>query len=160
MFLATELASPEAIEYEVQHAFGPCLSVPDGTPQRSGQHQEVIRVGVGANAAVLLTGVEQLRHCSDDRIVRVLRSGLMSGLIQRVAKPVLLAHGGDEIERPGAERLHRRLLVQQSRHQLGYDFNSSGAKAERVLGWTPRPIIDSLQDSAESILAHETNSAA
>jgi nucleoside-diphosphate-sugar epimerase len=41
------------------------------------------------------------------------------------------------------------------RGQLGYDFNASGAKAERVLGWRPRSIPDSIQDTAESILAHE-----
>lgn len=40
------------------------------------------------------------------------------------------------------------------RPQLGYDFNSSAEKAETVLGWRPRPIADSIQDTAESILAH------
>lgn len=41
------------------------------------------------------------------------------------------------------------------RGQLGYDFNASGAKAERVLGWKPRPMPDCIQDTAESILEHE-----
>lgn len=40
------------------------------------------------------------------------------------------------------------------RPQLGYDFDSSAAKAERVLGWRPRSVADSIQDTAESILAH------
>ena len=41
------------------------------------------------------------------------------------------------------------------RGQLGYNFDATGAKAERVLGWTPRSVADSIQDTAESILAHE-----
>ena len=41
------------------------------------------------------------------------------------------------------------------RGQLGYNFNASGAKAERILGWKPRPVADSIQDTAESILTHE-----
>ncbi|MFF5403446.1 SDR family oxidoreductase [Streptomyces misionensis] len=40
------------------------------------------------------------------------------------------------------------------RHQLGQDLVSSGAKAERVLGWRPRPIEDTIADTAESLLAH------
>jgi dihydroflavonol-4-reductase len=40
------------------------------------------------------------------------------------------------------------------RGQLGYDFDATGAKAERVLGWRPRPVADSVQDTAESILSH------
>jgi nucleoside-diphosphate-sugar epimerase len=41
------------------------------------------------------------------------------------------------------------------RSQLGYDFNSSSAKAEELLGWRPRSVADSLHDTAESILAHD-----
>jgi dihydroflavonol-4-reductase len=40
------------------------------------------------------------------------------------------------------------------RGQLGYDFDSSSAKAERLLGWRPRPVADSIADTAESLLAH------
>ena len=39
---------------------------------------------------------------------------------------------------------------------LGLDLASTGAKAERVLGWQPRPVADSIQDTAESILAHQS----
>ncbi|MET9232115.1 aldehyde reductase [Lentzea sp. NPDC003310] len=40
------------------------------------------------------------------------------------------------------------------RPQLGQDFNGTSAKAERVLGWRPRPIADSIAETAESLLAH------
>lgn len=40
------------------------------------------------------------------------------------------------------------------RYQLGHNFPATGAKAEQLLGWKPRPISDSIVDSAESILAH------
>ncbi|MFD9700728.1 SDR family oxidoreductase [Lentzea sp. NPDC059081] len=39
------------------------------------------------------------------------------------------------------------------RPQLGRDFPASGAKAERVLGWQARPVGDTIQETAESILA-------
>jgi dihydroflavonol-4-reductase len=42
------------------------------------------------------------------------------------------------------------------RPQLGYDFDATSAKAERLLGWTPRPIEDSIVDTALSILEHGT----
>lgn len=41
------------------------------------------------------------------------------------------------------------------RGQLGYNFNARGAKAERILGWEPRSIPDSVQDTSESLLAHQ-----
>ncbi|MFK3672265.1 SDR family oxidoreductase [Leifsonia aquatica] len=40
------------------------------------------------------------------------------------------------------------------RPQLGKNLDSTSAKAESVLGWAPRPVADSIQDTAESILAH------
>ncbi|WP_433042592.1 SDR family oxidoreductase [Dactylosporangium sp. CS-033363] len=40
------------------------------------------------------------------------------------------------------------------RPQLGRDFDATGAKAERVLGWKPRPIADTIAETAESLLAH------
>jgi dihydroflavonol-4-reductase len=40
------------------------------------------------------------------------------------------------------------------RPQLGHNFPATGAKAERVLGWKPRPIEDTIVETAESILAH------
>ncbi|MFF4537296.1 hypothetical protein [Streptomyces aureus] len=40
------------------------------------------------------------------------------------------------------------------RPQLGRYFDATGAKAERVLGWVPRPIEDSIADTAESLIAH------
>ncbi|MGI5498863.1 SDR family oxidoreductase [Lentzea sp. CA-135723] len=40
------------------------------------------------------------------------------------------------------------------RPQLGHDFNATSAKAQRVLGWRPRPIEDSIAETAESLLAH------
>jgi dihydroflavonol-4-reductase len=40
------------------------------------------------------------------------------------------------------------------KYQLGHDFPSTGAKAERVLGWRPRPVADSVEDTAVSILEH------
>jgi nucleoside-diphosphate-sugar epimerase len=40
------------------------------------------------------------------------------------------------------------------RPQLGQDYNATGAKAERLLGWSPRPIDQSIADTAESLLAH------
>ncbi|MDX3660163.1 aldehyde reductase [Streptomyces sp. ID05-26A] len=40
------------------------------------------------------------------------------------------------------------------RPQLGQDFNASSAKAQRVLGWRPRPIEDSIAETAESLLSH------
>ncbi|KHK99445.1 epimerase [Microbacterium mangrovi] len=44
------------------------------------------------------------------------------------------------------------------RPQLGHDFPSTGAKAERVLGWKPRSVDESLVDTAESILAYSAAS--
>lgn len=40
------------------------------------------------------------------------------------------------------------------RPQLGQNFDGSPAKAERRLGWKPRPIEDTIAETAESILAH------
>ncbi|MEW1777868.1 aldehyde reductase [Streptomyces sp. NPDC086777] len=40
------------------------------------------------------------------------------------------------------------------RHQLGRDLDATSAKAERLLGWRPRPIEDTIADTAESLLAH------
>ncbi|MEU5256901.1 SDR family oxidoreductase [Streptomyces longwoodensis] len=40
------------------------------------------------------------------------------------------------------------------RPQLGQDFDATGAKAERLLGWRPRPIGRTLADTADSLLAH------
>jgi dihydroflavonol-4-reductase len=40
------------------------------------------------------------------------------------------------------------------RPQLGQEFPSSAAKAERLLGWRPRPVDDSIVDTAESLFAH------
>ncbi len=39
------------------------------------------------------------------------------------------------------------------RPQLGRGFEASGAKAERLLGWTPRPLEDTITETAESLLA-------
>jgi nucleoside-diphosphate-sugar epimerase len=39
------------------------------------------------------------------------------------------------------------------RPQLGFDFPSSGEKAERVLGWRPRPTADAIIGAAEGLLA-------
>jgi dihydroflavonol-4-reductase len=40
------------------------------------------------------------------------------------------------------------------RPQLGHDFPATGAKAERLLGWRPRPVEDAIADTAESLFAH------
>lgn len=40
------------------------------------------------------------------------------------------------------------------RPQLGHDFDATAAKAERLLGWKPRPIGDTIAETAESLLAH------
>ncbi|MCR6482924.1 aldehyde reductase [Amycolatopsis sp. OK19-0408] len=37
--------------------------------------------------------------------------------------------------------------------QLGKNFDATSAKAERVLGWSPRPIEDTIAETAESLLA-------
>ncbi|MGW3285210.1 NAD-dependent epimerase/dehydratase family protein [Streptomyces sp. NPDC001002] len=44
------------------------------------------------------------------------------------------------------------------RPQLGHDFDATGEKAQRLLGWTPRPIDDTIADTAESLLAHSVAS--
>ena len=41
------------------------------------------------------------------------------------------------------------------RPQLGRNFPATSAKAERLLGWQPRPIEETLVDTAESLLAHD-----
>lgn len=38
------------------------------------------------------------------------------------------------------------------RPQLGKDFPATSAKAQRMLGWRPRPVEDSITETAESIL--------
>jgi nucleoside-diphosphate-sugar epimerase len=40
------------------------------------------------------------------------------------------------------------------RPQLGRDFDGTSAKAERVLGWTPRPVENTIADTAESLVVH------
>jgi dihydroflavonol-4-reductase len=40
------------------------------------------------------------------------------------------------------------------RPQLGKDFPTTSAKAERLLGWRPRPIEDSIAETAESLIEH------
>lgn len=40
------------------------------------------------------------------------------------------------------------------RHQLGRDLDATSAKAEQLLGWRPRPIEDTTETTAESLLAH------
>ncbi|MFE6937782.1 NAD-dependent epimerase/dehydratase family protein [Streptomyces chartreusis] len=40
------------------------------------------------------------------------------------------------------------------RPQLGQDFDATSAKAQRLLGWTPRPVEDTIADTAESLIAH------
>ncbi|MCS3780413.1 SDR family oxidoreductase [Tsukamurella ocularis] len=40
------------------------------------------------------------------------------------------------------------------RTQLGHDFDATSAKAERMLGWSPRPVDESVVDTAERLLAH------
>ncbi|MFF0346003.1 SDR family oxidoreductase [Kribbella sp. NPDC004875] len=40
------------------------------------------------------------------------------------------------------------------RPQLGQDFDATSAKAERILGWKPRPVGDTIAETAESLLAH------
>ncbi|MEU0941353.1 aldehyde reductase [Streptomyces canus] len=40
------------------------------------------------------------------------------------------------------------------RHQLGRDLDATSAKAEQLLGWRARPIEDTIEDTAESLLAH------
>ena len=39
------------------------------------------------------------------------------------------------------------------RPQLGRNFDATSQKAERMLGWSPRPIEDTIVDTAESLLA-------
>ncbi|MDQ7877677.1 aldehyde reductase [Microbacterium sp. QXD-8] len=41
------------------------------------------------------------------------------------------------------------------RPQLGHHFPATSAKAENLLGWRPRPIEDSIVDTAQSLLAHD-----
>jgi dihydroflavonol-4-reductase len=41
------------------------------------------------------------------------------------------------------------------RPQLGKTFPSTGAKAERLLGWRPRPVEESIRETAESLIAHD-----
>lgn len=45
------------------------------------------------------------------------------------------------------------------RPQLGLDLEATSAKAERLLGFRPRPIEDTIQDTAESLLAHGVRAA-
>lgn len=40
------------------------------------------------------------------------------------------------------------------RPQLGQDFDATGAKAERLLGWNARPIEDTIAETAESLFAY------
>ncbi|GAB3407238.1 aldehyde reductase [Schumannella luteola] len=48
----------------------------------------------------------------------------------------------------------RNPALRALRPQLGRDFPATGAKAERLLGWRPRPIEDSIAETAESLIAH------
>lgn len=44
--------------------------------------------------------------------------------------------------------------LRQLRPQLGKNLDATSGKAERILQWRARPIEDTIQDTAESILAH------
>lgn len=50
--------------------------------------------------------------------------------------------------------------MKQLRPQLGKNLDATSAKAERMLGWHARPIQDTIEETAESILAHRPSSAA
>ena len=39
------------------------------------------------------------------------------------------------------------------RPQLGRNFDATSEKAQRVLGWSPRPVEDTIIDTDESLLA-------
>lgn len=51
-------------------------------------------------------------------------------------------------------------LLRQLRPQLGEDLDASSAKAERLLGWRARPIADTIEDTAESILQRRAAASA
>jgi nucleoside-diphosphate-sugar epimerase len=44
------------------------------------------------------------------------------------------------------------------RPQLGLHLDATSAKAERVLGWVPRPVEDTIAETAESLIAHGVTS--
>lgn len=45
--------------------------------------------------------------------------------------------------------------MRQLRPQLGKSFTASGAKAQRLLGWKPRPIADTIADTGTSLIEHD-----
>ncbi|MEV6284001.1 aldehyde reductase [Kribbella sp. NPDC051770] len=60
-----------------------------------------------------------------------------------------------EIPLPLARILsHFNPQLRAVRPQLGQDFDATSAKAERLLGWRPRPIERTIAETAESLLAH------
>ncbi|MGW3991143.1 SDR family oxidoreductase [Streptomyces sp. NPDC004830] len=79
-------------------------------------------------------------------IARILheRLGERAAHVPRRELPVWLTRG------LAAVNPELRLL----RHQLGRDLDATGAKAEKLLGWSARPIEDTIADTAESLLAH------
>ncbi|MBM9508212.1 NAD-dependent epimerase/dehydratase family protein [Actinacidiphila acididurans] len=44
------------------------------------------------------------------------------------------------------------------RPQLGLHLDATSAKAERILGWVPRPVEDTIAETAESLIAHGVTS--
>jgi nucleoside-diphosphate-sugar epimerase len=83
------------------------------------------------------------------RVVEVARI-LRSRLGDRAAKAPTR-----ELPLPVARLLSRfNPQMRAVRPQLGQDFDATSAKAERLLGWKPRPVADTIADTAESLLAH------
>jgi len=79
-------------------------------------------------------------------VARILRDrlGARAAKVPTREMPVILARA------LGAFNPQLRAL----RPQLGHNFPATSEKAERVLGWRPRPIADTIAETAESILAH------
>src|SRR5579864_3808760 len=90
-------ARAESVEDEREHPRRSIFRGRCGSPQRSGELEEVGGIGVGADGPVALASVEELRDCVEDRDVRMLGDRLVRARAERLTKRVFFSHGADQV---------------------------------------------------------------
>ncbi|MFJ9346610.1 SDR family oxidoreductase [Streptomyces sp. NPDC101237] len=105
-------------------------------------HLRAMTDPAAAGERFLATAVPSMRVVEIARVLRE-RLGERAAKVPSRELPLWLARA------LGVVNPEMRLL----RHQLGRDLRATSAKAERLLGWRPRPIEDTVAETAESLLA-------
>ncbi|WP_433202239.1 SDR family oxidoreductase [Dactylosporangium sp. CS-047395] len=106
-------------------------------------HLRAMTDPAAAGERFLAVAGRSLRVAEVARILRE-RLGPRAAKVSAREMPLLVARALSLVSPP----------LRALRPQLGRDFDATSAKAERVLGWKPRPIADTIAETAESLLAH------